>query len=73
MGWTLDRRGRIGRNDLADDEVIKEHLDGGEVLLDRLRRAGMMFDVGRDVHGRDEPNVVKVLLRPHQKLSAARA
>jgi hypothetical protein len=30
----------------------------------------MLFDVGRDVHGRDEPNVVKVLLRPRQKWSA---
>ena len=30
----------------------------------------MLFDVGRDVHRRDEPNVVKVLLGPRQKLSA---
>jgi hypothetical protein len=30
----------------------------------------MLFDVGRDVHRRDEPNVVNVQLRPRQKLSA---
>jgi hypothetical protein len=42
----------------------------GQVLLDRLWRAWMRFDVGRDVHGSDEPIVVKVLLRPRQKLSA---
>ena len=40
------------------------------MLLDRLRRTRMLLDVGRDVHRRDEPNVVKVLLRPRQKLSA---
>ena len=70
MGRALDRRGRIGRNDLADHQVIKEHLDGGQVLLDRLRRAWVLFDIGRDVHRRDQPNVVNVLLGPRQKLSA---
>jgi hypothetical protein len=30
-------------------QAIKEPLDGGQVLLDRLRRTGMFFDVGRDV------------------------
>ena len=52
---------------------VQPHLDGGQVLLDRLRRAWMLFDVGRDVHRRDESNVVKVLLGPRQKLSAGRA
>src|ERR1700730_7813274 len=70
MGRTLDRRGRISGNDLADHQVIKKHFDGGQVLLDRLWRTGMLFDVGRDVHRRDEPNVIKVLLGPRQKLSA---
>jgi hypothetical protein len=28
---------------LADHQVIKEHLDGGQVLLDRLRRTGMLL------------------------------
>ena len=69
MGRTLDRRDGVHWNNLADDQVIKEHLDGGQVLLDRLRRAGMFFDIGRDVHRRDQPNVVKVLLGPGQKLS----
>ena len=40
------------------------------MLLDRLRRAWVLLDVGRDVHRRDEPNIVKVLLGPRQKLSA---
>jgi hypothetical protein len=70
MGRTLDRRGRVHWNDLAHHQVIKEHLDGGQVLLDRLWRAWVLFDIGRDVHRRDEPNVVKVLLGPRQKLSA---
>src|SRR5271165_5520027 len=30
----------------------------------------MLLDVGRDVHRRDEPNVINVLLGPRQKLSA---
>ncbi len=54
MGRTLDRRGRIHWNNLADHQVIKEHLDGSQVLLDRLRRAWVLFDAGRDVHRRDE-------------------
>jgi hypothetical protein len=69
MGRTLDRRGRIGRNDLAYHQVIKEHLDGGQVLLDRLRRIGMFFDIGRYVHGSNQPNVVSVLFGQRQKLS----
>jgi hypothetical protein len=67
MGWTFDRRGRIGRNDLADHQKIKEHLDGGQVLLDRLRRTGMLFDLSRETHRRDEPNVIDVLLRRRHK------
>ena len=67
----FDRRCRVHWNDLADHQVIKEHLNGGQVLLDRLRRAWVLLDIGRDVHRRDEPNVVKVLLRPRQKLSAS--
>jgi hypothetical protein len=34
------RRGRVHWNNLADDQVIKEHLDGGQMLLDRLRQPG---------------------------------
>ena len=34
------------------------------------RRTRMLLDVRRDVHRRDEPNVVNVLLGPRQKLSA---
>jgi hypothetical protein len=45
MGWTFDRRGRIGRNDLADHQMIKEHFDGGQALLNRLRRTGMFVSI----------------------------
>ena len=44
MGRTFDRRRRIRRNDLADYQVIKEHFDGGQVLLNRLRRTRVLFD-----------------------------
>ena len=30
----------------------------------------MLFDVGRDVHGSNGPDVINVILRPRQKLSA---
>jgi hypothetical protein len=70
MGRTFDRRRRVHWNDLAHHQVIKEHLNSGQVLLDRLRRAWVLFDIGRDVHRRDQPNVVKMLLGPRQKLSA---
>ena len=71
MGRTFDWRCRIYRNDLADHQVIKEHLDAGQVLLDRLRRAWMMFDVGRDVHGSNGLDVSDVILGPRQKLSTS--
>jgi hypothetical protein len=67
---TLDRRSRIGRNDLAHHQVIEEHLNGGQVLLDRLRRPWVLFDIGRDVHGSNGLDVIDVILRPRQKLSA---
>jgi len=48
---------------------LVEHLDGGQVLLDRLRRAWVLFDVGRDVHGSNRPDVTDVIFGPRQKLS----
>ena len=41
------------------------------MLLDRLRRTGMFFDIGCDVHRRDQPDVIDVILRPRQKLRAS--
>jgi hypothetical protein len=70
MSGALDRRDRSGTNDLTDDQVIKEHFDGGQMLFDRLRRACVLFDVSRDVHRCDQPNVIDVILGPVQKLSA---
>ena len=57
------------RNDLADHQVIKEHFDGGQVLLNRRGRARMLFDISRDVHRRDQPKVINVILAPGKKLS----
>ena len=71
MGRTFDRCGRVYWNDLADHQVIKEHLDGGQVLLDRLRRSWVLFDIGRNVHGSNRPDVIDVTLGPRQKLSAS--
>ena len=47
--------GRIDCQDLADDEPIKQHADGREVLFDgRLGgRRLKPLDVGGDVHGLD--------------------
>ena len=55
MGWTFDRRRRVSRNDLGDHQVIEKHFDSCEVLLDRLWRARVLFDIDRDVHWGDQP------------------
>jgi hypothetical protein len=33
VGRTLDRRRGVGWHELADHHIVKEHLDGGQVLL----------------------------------------
>ena len=45
----------VERQDLADDEPVKQHPKGCEVLLDGRRRehGGELLDVGRDHHGLD--------------------
>ena len=42
---------RIGRDDLARDQPVEQHADGGEVLLDRrlLEILAERLDVGGDV------------------------
>jgi hypothetical protein len=52
----------------AHHQIIKEHLNRCQVLLDRLRRTGMFFDIGCDVHRRNGPDVIDVVLGPRQKL-----
>lgn len=54
------KKGRI-RFPLADHQIIKEHLDGSQVLLDRLRRAGMFLHIGRNKHGSNRPDVINVI------------
>jgi len=46
---------RVDREDLADDEPIKQHANGREVLLDGRfgGRRLQSLDVGGDVHGLD--------------------
>ena len=50
--------------DLADDEPIKQHADGREVLFDgRLGGRGLKpLDVGRDVHGFDIGELADLML-----------
>ena len=36
MGRAFHRRRRVSRNNLADHQVIKEHFDSRQVLLDRF-------------------------------------
>src|SRR5262249_9605493 len=57
----FDRRRRLSWHDLADHQIIKEHLDGGQVLLDRLRRAGLFLYKGRNKHGSNRPDVIDVI------------
>jgi hypothetical protein len=55
---------------LADQEIVKEHFDGSQVLLDRLGRTGMLFNIGGHVHRGDQPQIVHVLFALGQKLTA---
>jgi hypothetical protein len=36
-------------------------LIGSQVLLDRLRRAGMFLHIGRNKHGSNRPDVINVI------------
>jgi hypothetical protein len=53
---------------MPDHQIIKEHFDRGQMLLDRLRRTGMLFDIGRHVHRGDQPQIVDVLFGPAKEL-----
>ena len=49
---TADGGGRVHLQDLADDQVVEEHADGGEVLLHArsVERLPELLDVGGDEH-----------------------
>ena len=50
-----DRVGRVGGDDLAGDQPVEQHADGGQVLLDRrlLEILAERLDVGGDVQRLD--------------------
>ena len=52
---TAHRMSRIGRDDLAGDQPVEQHADGGEVLLDRrlLEILAKRLDIGRDMQRLD--------------------
>jgi len=45
-----DGGGRVHAEDAVDDQVVAEHANRGEVLLDGGCRTRVLFDVGRDDH-----------------------
>ena len=61
-----DRTRRVRRHDLADDKVVEQHADGGQVLLDRrgLVAGAEFLDVSGDDHGFDRLEVELPRLAP---------
>ncbi len=55
---------RIGRDDLADDEPVEQHADGGEMLLDRrlLEILPKGLDIGGDVQRLDIGEVADLVM-----------
>ena len=55
MLWSTDRMCGVRGDDLAGNQPIEEHADGGQVLLDGLLRADVaeLLDIAGDVHRRD--------------------
>ena len=69
------RMGRIGRDDLAGDQPVEKHADGGEVLLDRrlLEILGHCLDIGGDVQRLDSGDLADgVLVAPGEEPAAGR-
>ena len=58
----------IGGDDLAGDQPIDQHADGGQVLLDRrlLKILAERLDIGGDVERLDVGESGRVLWRSHQ-------
>ena len=70
---TAHRVRRIGRDNLADDEPIEQHADGGEVLLDRrlLKILAERLDIGRDVQRLNIGNLAdRVMVAPGEEPGA---
>ena len=65
--------GGIGCDDLADDQPVEQHADGGEVLLDGrlLEVLAERLDVGRDMHRLDVGELAElVALAPGEEAPA---
>jgi hypothetical protein len=45
-------------------QVIKEHFDGRQVLLNRLGRTRVLFYIGGYMHRGDQPQIIDALLGP---------
>ena len=56
--------GRIGGDDLAGDQPVEQHPDGGEVLLDRrlLEILAERLDIGGDVQRLDIGNLADLVV-----------
>ena len=56
--------GRIGRDDLARDQPVEQHADGGEVLLDRrlLKILAHSLDIGGDMQWLDIGNLADLVM-----------
>ena len=64
------RRGRIGRDDLADDQPVEQHAHGGELLLHQRRRSldGLqLLYIGGDVMRPDRGERQAALLAPARR------
>ena len=58
------RMRRIGRDDLAGDQPVEQHADGGQVLLDRrlLKILAERLDIGGDVQRLDIGDLADMVL-----------
>ena len=69
------RMRRIGRDDLAGDQPVEQHANGGEVLLDRrlLEVLAERLDIGGDMQRLDIGDLADlVLVAPGEEPAAAR-
>ena len=61
---------RVGGDDLAGDQPVEQHADGGQVLLDRrlLEILAERLDIGRDVQRLDVGELAElVVLAPGEE------
>ena len=66
--WPTDRRRRVCRHQLPDNQKIIEHPDGRQLLFDRRLRAGHLLDIGGHVKRPDSVQREPVFLAPVKEL-----